>query len=142
MKKEKSCGALVFYLKNNKEQVLLIKHSNSGHWSFPKGHVEAGETLEETAKREVLEETGLRIDIIPGFISKSQYSIQNRIQKTVQIYVASTKDTQTRIQVEEIEDYVWLTYENAIKNLKFENDKTILTDARQFLLDNNYITEV
>ena len=34
------------------------------------------------------------------------------------------------------------TYENAIKNLKFENDKTILTDARQFLLDNNYITEV
>ena len=84
----------------------------------------------------------MRIDIIPGFISKSQYSIQNRIQKTVQIYVASTKDTQTRIQVEEIEDYVWLTYENAIKNLKFENDKTILTDARQFLLDNNYITEV
>ena len=84
----------------------------------------------------------MRIDIIPGFISKSQYSIQNRIQKTVQIYVASTKDTQTRIQVEEIEDYVWLTYENAIKNLKFENDKTILTDARQFLLENNYITEV
>ena len=49
---------------------------------------------------------------------------------------------QTRIQIEEIEDYVWLTYENALKNLKFENDKTILTDAREFLLNNNYISEV
>ena len=66
----------------------------------------------------------------------------NRIQKTVHIYVASTKDTQTKIQIEEIEDYIWLTYENALKNLKFENDKTILTEARKFLLDNNYISEV
>ena len=139
---ERSCGAVVYRKINDDYRHLLIRNRRSSNWSFPKGHVEAGETLEETAKREVLEETGLRIDIIPGFISKSQYSIQNRIQKTVQIYVASTKDTQTRIQVEEIEDYVWLTYENAIKNLKFENDKTILTDARQFLLDNNYITEV
>ena len=139
---ERSCGAVVYRKINDDYRYLLIRNRRSSNWSFPKGHVEAGETLEETAKREVLEETGLRIDIIPGFISKSQYSIQNRIQKTVQIYVASTKDTQTRIQVEEIEDYVWLTYENAIKNLKFENDKTILTDARQFLLDNNYITEV
>ena len=92
--------------------------------------------------REVLEETGLHINIIPGFISKSQYSIQNKIQKTVQLYVATTNDTQTRIQAEEIEDYIWLTYENALRSLKFENDKTILTDAREFLLNNKYITEV
>ena len=139
---ERSCGAVVFRKINEDYRYLLIRNRRSSNWSFPKGHVEAGETLEETAKREVFEETGLRIDIIPGFISKSQYSIQNRIQKTVQIYVASTKDTQTRIQIEEIEDYVWLTYENALKNLKFENDKTILTEARDFLLKNNYISEV
>ena len=104
--------------------------------------MESGETHEETAKREVLEETGLHINIIPGFVSKSQYSIQNRIQKTVNLYVATTNDTKTKIQVEEIEDYVWLTYDNALKNLKFENDKTILTNAHEFLLNNKYITEV
>lgn len=139
---ERSCGAVVFRKINDDYRYLLIRNRRSSNWSFPKGHIEAGETLEETAKREVLEETGLRIDIIPGFVSKSQYSIQHRIQKTVQIYVASTQDTRTKIQIEEIEDYVWLTYENALKNLKFENDKTILTEARDFLLKNNYIREV
>ena len=139
---ERSCGAVVFRKINDDYRYLLIRNRRSSNWSFPKGHVEANETLEETAKREVLEETGLHIDLLPGFVSKSQYSIQNRIQKTVQIFVASTKDTQTRIQVEEIEDYVWLTYDNALKNLKFDNDKTILTDAREFLLNNNYISEV
>lgn len=138
---ERSCGAVVFRKINNDYRYLLIRNRRSSNWSFPKGHIEPGETLEETAKREVLEETGLHIDIIPGFVSKSQYSIQNRIQKTVLIYVASTKDTQTKIQVEEIEDYVWLTYESALKNLKFENDKTILTEAREFLIKNNYISD-
>ena len=139
---ERSCGAVVFRKINEDYRYLLIRNRRSSNWSFPKGHVEAGESQEDTAMREVLEETGLHINIIPGFISKSQYSIQNRIQKTVQLYVATTNDTQTRIQAEEIEDYIWLTYENALRSLKFENDKTILTDAREFLLNNKYITEV
>ena len=45
------------------------------------------------------------------------------------------------LAVEEIEDYIWLTFENAVKNLKFENDKVILKDARDFLINNNYISE-
>lgn len=139
---ERSCGAVVFRKINEDYRYLLIRNRRSSNWSFPKGHVESGETHEETAKREVLEETGLHINIIPGFVSKSQYSIQNRIQKTVNLYVATTNDSKTKIQVEEIEDYVWLTYDNALKNLKFENDKTILTNAHDFLLNNKYITEV
>jgi hypothetical protein len=75
-------------------------------------------------------------------MSKSQYTVHNKIQKTVHIFVATTKDEQTRIQYEEIEDYIWLPYESALKHLKFDNDKTILTDAREFLLSNNYISEV
>lgn len=138
---ERSCGAVVYRKINDDYRYLLIRNRRSSNWSFPKGHVEKDETLEETAMREVLEETGLHIDILPGFVSKSEYSIQNRIQKTVQIYVASTKDTQTKIQIEEIEDYIWLTFENALKNLKFENDKAILMDARDFLIKNNYISE-
>ena len=102
--------------------------------------MEDGETAEETAKREVLEETGIHIDIIPDFVSKSEYTIQNRIHKTVYVYVAKTDDTQTIIQKEEIEDYIWLTYENAYKNLKFENDKTILHDAREHLISKGLIT--
>jgi tRNA nucleotidyltransferase (CCA-adding enzyme) len=110
--------------------------------SFPKGHVEDGETLEQTAKREVLEETGVHLEIFPDFITKSQYTIQNKIQKTVFIFVGTTKDEQTRIQHEEIEDYIWLPFDGAYRYLKFENDKTILKEANEFLIKNNYISEV
>ena len=60
MKKEKSCGAIVYREKDGVE-ILLIKHKNGGHWAFPKGHVENKETEEETALREIREETGLTL---------------------------------------------------------------------------------
>ena len=57
MKQEKSCGCIIL---NEKNEVLLIHH-NAGHWDFPKGHVEEGETEVQTAIREVKEETGLTL---------------------------------------------------------------------------------
>ncbi len=139
---ERSCGAVVYRNIGGTIRYLLIKNRRSSNWSFPKGHVEDGETFEETAKREVYEEAGIRIKIFPGFTSKSQYTIQNRIQKTVLIYAATTDDEQTRIQPEEIEDYIWLPFESAYNCLKFDNDKSILKDTRDFLIENNYISEV
>lgn len=136
---EKSCGAVVYRNIGGVIRYLLIKNRRSSNWSFPKGHVEDGETLLQTARREVLEETGIHLDVFPGFMSKSQYTIQNKIQKTVNIFVGTTKDEQTRIQQEEIEDYIWLPFDGAYKYLKFENDKAILKEARNFLVENKYI---
>lgn len=100
-----------------------------------------GETYEQTAKREVLEETGLHIKIIPGFRETSQYMIQNRISKSVILFVASTKDTNTIIQESELEDYAWLSYDVCMDRMKFDNDRTILTNARNFLLEKGFITD-
>lgn len=136
---ESSCGAVVFRDIRGEVRYLLIKNKRSAHWGFPKGHIEMGETKEETAYREVLEETGLHINILNGFESISEYKIRDRIEKTVSIFVGTTKDTSTVIQVEEIEDYIWLTYEKAMNLLKFENDKNILGSAHKFLNENNYI---
>lgn len=132
---ENSCGAVVFRKINNVPRFLLIKNQRSAHWGFPKGHMERGETPQDTAKREVLEETGLRINIIEGFSSKSEYIIGRRVQKEVRIFLATTTDTQTKIQKEEIEDYIWLTYEQAMETLNFQNDKRILRKAQVFMLD-------
>ena len=60
---EKSCGAIVFRRFHGNIQILLIKHINSGHWSFPKGHIENNETETETAVREIKEETGILIAV-------------------------------------------------------------------------------
>ena len=64
LKYEKSCGALVFRQdpKTGRMYILMIRHKHGGHRSFPKGHVEAGETEHQTAIREVEEETGLTME--------------------------------------------------------------------------------
>ena len=134
---ERSCGAVVFRFINGERRFLLIKNKRSCHWGFPKGHVENDETDEETAKREVLEETGIHIKIFPGFKHKSEYTIRGRIEKSVLIFLATTDDTQTVIQPEEIEDYIWLGYDNAISTLNYPNDKDILSLAKAYITKNN-----
>ena len=71
---ERSCGAVVYRMDAGQPLYLLIKNKRSAHWGFPKGHMEKGETQEETAKREVLEETGMHIRLLPDFSSKSEYT--------------------------------------------------------------------
>lgn len=136
---ERSCGAVIYREINGQIRFLLIKNRRSSNWGFPKGHMEDGETKEDTAKREVLEETGIHINIIPGYSSKSEYSIQGRIEKSVTIFIGQTSDTQTKIQKEEIEDYIWLTFSDAYESLKFENDRSILKSAKDYLVENSYI---
>ena len=58
---EKSCGAIVFHRFKDGIKVLLVKNRNGKYWSFPKGHVEKGESEHQTAAREIKEETGLEV---------------------------------------------------------------------------------
>ncbi len=136
---ERSCGAVVYRKINDEVRYLLIKNKRSAHWGFPKGHMEKNETPEETAKREVLEETGIHIEIIPDFSLKSEYVIQGKVEKSVTIFMARTDDVQTIIQKEEIDDYIWLNYEKAIELLKFENDRSILKNGNKYLIENKII---
>lgn len=131
---EASCGAVVFRnTPDGRREYLLIKNKRSEHWGFPKGHIEEGETEQQTARREVLEETGLHIDLLPVFSSRSSYTIQGRVEKQVTIFLGSTRDTRTVIQESEIDDYSWLPLGEAIRALKFENDRSILRRADAFL---------
>ena len=136
---ERSCGAVVFRNINGEIRYLLIKNRRSTHWGFPKGHVEKGETFEQTAAREVLEETGIHIQILPQFASKSEYTIQGKVEKSVTIFLARTADTQTTIQREEIEDYIWLNFDRAMDTLRFINDRNILRSAHDYLVDQKII---
>ncbi len=138
---ESSCGAVVIRKEENRKEenktkFLLIRNKRSAHWGFPKGHIEPGETQEETAIREVKEETGISIKIIPGFSQGSEYTIQGKIEKSVVIFLASTDDKKCVMQEEEIEECDWYDFESAMNALDYENDKRILSLANQFLLNN------
>ena len=89
---EKSCGAIVYRKFHGNTEILLIKHVNSGHWSFPKGHVEAGETEIETAKREVMEETAIDVMIDPTFRETVTYSPKKDTLKVVVYFLAKAKN--------------------------------------------------
>lgn len=134
---ESSCGAVIFREENGEKRFLLIRNKRSAHWGFPKGHIEPGETKEETARREVLEETGIHVEIIPGFVKNSEYSIQGKIEKSVSIFLAKTSQIDYKLQEEEIEECGWYSYDDSFKVLNYENDKSILTEAMQFIKDNN-----
>lgn len=138
---ERSCGAVVFREIGGITRYLLVKNKRSAHWGFPKGHVEMGENDFQTASREVLEETGIHINILPDFVMKSQYTIQGKVEKSVNIFLAGTNDTQTVIQKEELEDYIWLGFDKALNKLRFDNDRNILIKADSYLKENKIITE-
>ena len=139
---ERSCGAVVYRIIHDELRFLLIKNHRSSHWGFPKGHMEKGETPEQTAAREVLEETGIHIRIVPDFSYKSEYTIQGKVEKSVILFLAGTRDVQTIIQREEIDDYIWLNFDRAVGLLRFDNDKMILTKAKDFLLENRIVENV
>ncbi|NLP48950.1 MAG: NUDIX domain-containing protein [Clostridiales bacterium] len=136
---EKSCGAVVYRLIRGRVRFLLIKNKRSMHWGFPKGHVEANETPRQTAIREVFEEVGLEIDLLPEFESQSEYVIQKKIKKCVTLFLAKTAQKTTKIQEEEIGDYAWLEYDKALERLRFENDRRILKQAAQYLREKSIL---
>ena len=106
------------------------KHINSGHWSFPKGHVEQGETEVETALREIKEETTLDVLIDPTFRETVTYFPRKDTQKVVVYFIAKAKTFDYVPQEDEIAEIRWVDIGHAVQMLTYENDKTIVNKAR------------
>jgi len=144
---EKSVGAVVFIKEGNNIKFLLL-HYLSGHWDFPKGHIENGESNEETLMREVNEETGIKdIKIIPGFDEKIGYyyeakrderekrtkkGLPVKVKKEVGYYLAEVFSKDVELSKEHTE-YEWLNYEDALKRVTYTKSKRVLESANNFL---------
>ncbi len=133
MQYEKSCGALVLRKFHGNMEILLIKHNNGEHWSFPKGHVEEGETEIETALREVKEETDIDIIIDPTFREIVTYSPKRDTMKDVVYFLAKAKNFDFKRQVEEIAQIRWVSLEIVHTFLTYDNDKQLVNKAKQKL---------
>ena len=129
IEKERSYGAVVI---NEKREFLLIKHRNGEHWDFPKGHKEDGESSEDTALREILEETGLETTIIDGFKERIKYSPRENVEKIVTFYFGFSMDNVT-IQEKEVLDFGFFTYEKALEKITFNQSKEVIKLAKTFM---------
>lgn len=134
---EKSCGAIVYRKFHGNTEILLIKHINSGHWSFPKGHVEDGETEIETALREIKEETSIDVIIDPTFRETVTYSPKRDTLKVVVYFLAKAKNVDFSPQEDEIAEIKWVDIVHATNLLTYENDKTIVAKARTAIKENH-----
>ncbi len=152
MPKEKSAGAIIYQMRSDPASggasvpYYLLLHYPSGHWEFARGHGEPGESEEDTARREVAEETGLKdIKIIPGFkehtklIFRRTYNLKPEekkhapwIVKIVTLYLAEAA-TDNVVLSREHKDFLWLPYEQAYKKL-LKKGKDILKKANDYLI--------
>ena len=131
---EKSCGAVVFrdaQTEDGKTQryVLMIKHTKTSHHSFPKGHVESGETEHQTAQREVFEETAVKIEIKSSFRHPVYYRPRPGVKKEVVYFRAFTEQQETYPAKGEVAVVEWIPIEKATCLLAHENDRCVLADA-------------
>ena len=132
MLREKSCGALVLRRGDDgKRYILMIRHKAGGHRSFPKGHMERGETEHMTAIREVYEETAVQIRITSDFRETVQYHPLPGVYKEVVYFLTETAQTEIRPREGEIAQVEWVDVEDAERSLTHENDKTVFRAAME-----------
>lgn len=131
--REHSAGVVIFH---GTPREYLLLHYPSGHWDFPKGHVEAGESELQAAVREVDEETGLKpIQIIPGFEHTYEYYYkrdQQTMHKKVTYFAGHADSADIRLSHEH-RGFTWLPYEKALQRITFDNARDLLRKAERHL---------
>ena len=134
---EKSCGTVLYTVKEGVIHYLLLRARDDGYCGFPKGHVEQGETEEQTAYRETWEETSIKADIVMDFRRQVGYRMNNGNEKTVVYFLASYADQTPRHNDGfENSDYLVLPYDEARGALTYDNTKDILKDADEYIKHN------
>jgi len=130
---ERSAGAVVYRDIPGGRLYLLLQ--NAGRWDFPKGGVEKGESELQTVLREVREETGLDVSVVPGFRKAVEYFYRRdgkNIHKQVVYHLAVAQEEKVKISFEH-QSYGWFPYQAALERASYDNSKVTLTAAEQFV---------
>ncbi|MGI5898445.1 MAG: bis(5'-nucleosyl)-tetraphosphatase [Christensenellales bacterium] len=134
---EKSCGAVVF-MGRGSERIYLLIENRRHNWGFPKGHVEPGENEHDTAAREIHEETGLTPAFVDGFRQTVSYYVKDTVRKTAVYFVAETHSDNVRIPAGEISSYRFAPLRDALFQLTYKSEKSLLLKADSFLQSKDY----
>ena len=131
---EKSCGTIPYTLTDGTIYYLLVKAKDDGYCGFPKGHIENGESEIQTAYRETLEETSIRVNISSEFRYEISYQTNKGNQKTVVYFLAEFQHQEPKRNNHfEDFDYLILPFDKAYQELTFESARQMLKKANAFL---------
>ena len=132
---EYSCGAVVFTREGGGIRYVIIK-SCEGIYGLPKGHMEAGETEEECALREILEETGLSVRLVDGFRTETSHPFKKQGEeriKHVTYFLAEYEGQTPKRQESEVDSIFLMDFAIAVSAIQFEDTRGVLTAANSFL---------
>ena len=140
-----SAGGLVFRQSGDLIEALLCARLRHGYqredapltWRLPKGTPEHGETVEETARREVQEETGVHVNVLAPITSIRYFFVGHddgvRYDKTVYFYLMEPHGGSTADHDAEFDVVEWRSYEEALELLEYDNERNVLKAARSLI---------
>lgn len=135
-RQDQSFGIIPIRIQGEETLFLLIQH-HAGHWGFPKGHAEPGETALTAACRELEEETGItRYQPIATPCWHERYYTQKKgtlLDKQVTYFLAIVQDSQVTIQAKEIQAYHWDKFEDALNRLTYPSSRDVLIQVQHYL---------
>jgi 8-oxo-dGTP pyrophosphatase MutT (NUDIX family) len=113
--------------------ILLISTQSGRRWQLPKGHIEAGETSEQTAVREVREETGVTGEVVaplPGveywFVEKGIHRVHKQVDYFLLTYVSGDE---ANFDAREVSGAAWFSWDEGLSRLSFENERRVVREA-------------
>jgi len=133
-----SCGVIPYRVVNGTLEFLLVQHK-AGHWAFPKGHPEKGESYLDTALRELAEETGIaRVSVNEDRPFEEQYLFTKRsgkrVHKKVVYFVGEVSAGQSvKLQASEVSDYAWGDAAQTRERMSFEEGRALLDTVVGYL---------
>ncbi|MEK7476727.1 MAG: NUDIX domain-containing protein [Candidatus Coatesbacteria bacterium] len=131
----RSAGCVLYRRQGGRAEFLLIRNAK-GHWDFPKGHVEPGESSQAAMRRETREETGLHLGSVePGWTRRLRYRVreEGRMRpKTVLYRLAQARPGRVRLSVEHTASR-WTDTAGALRLLGFANARRLLREAARRL---------
>ncbi|NHJ01944.1 MAG: NUDIX domain-containing protein [Candidatus Heimdallarchaeota archaeon] len=140
---EVSCGGVPIYFEKNRANPLFLLVLHNGpfqYWAFPKGRQVEGETYEQTAIREIQEETGQKnFTLLKRLISDSIYFPKRgskTIVKKVVFFLVQFHSKDINLSKEHV-NYRWVTYEEAKSLLTFDDYHRVLQESREALISDS-----
>jgi 8-oxo-dGTP pyrophosphatase MutT (NUDIX family) len=123
--REPTAGGIVFrHGEKGGVEILLIQDAKD-RWTIPKGHIEEGETAQQTARREIGEEAGLKNVDVLGWLGKIHFRyrrVDKLVLMTTQIYLVRAKGDTNAIQKEDwMNDIRWFTFHDALDEIEYED---------------------
>lgn len=132
--REPTAGGVVWRRNKNDEIEILLIQDAKDRWTIPKGHIEEGETAQQTARREIGEEAGLKEVELQGWLGKIHFRyrrIDKLVLMTTQIYLVKAQGNTNDIKKEEwMNGIQWFGFNDALDKIEYDDIAKLMLKAK------------